>query len=528
MADPAVPGPMADRRHMVLFDRYVRFVDDIQEVLEETGAVPFDVSLKAVLDALPECSDEEEWDEQQQAAINAEIIRYRAEVQEPAFAIFRDRKASRPAAPGTMRKGPMASRCNAGSYYRVVLDGIDPRLTGGAVVNSLTIGVSWPPRHDLWSYPLSAFISSSRDGLLVLYFGSYRPGMPSPGCYLLLDTRMNSVAIIPPLRTTCITTMSHCGIGTGVAILRLNDFFDYVLVELFPHQDSRTHLASNKATLFLWWSPGSGPLGDGQWIQKEVLLPIPASEEDKHATRPPTYSFRADMVDLRTGILVCDHIDKLSTGTDNDDDRLVFSFIPLPEECVMKPGLVSRKRPAEEHRTMICMDPETILFVSMDGYIQGLPIGDTVLTTWTLKFPLTKHWTWEKFVARSLCVGDLLNDLPIFKESKDDRKTLHIANCPVISIHRQNLLTNITVTEFERNHEHLEWEVKGLYEVCINMDYGTVLEYSSLESHNVVGKLAAESFNIEVAERGRNVDEDDEYWEWVFLDEYQQGPDLSC
>uniref|UniRef100_A0A0E0FNA6 DUF1618 domain-containing protein n=1 Tax=Oryza nivara TaxID=4536 RepID=A0A0E0FNA6_ORYNI len=530
------PGPMladptlmvrADQRgppHMVLVDRYVALVDDIQEVIDEIGGVSFDVSLKAVLDALPECSDGQEWDEQEQSAIRAEITRHQAEVLEPAFAIFRDRKACRPAAPGTMRKEPMASRCDSGSYYHEGLDGIDPHfshLTGGAIMNSLTIGVSWPPSHDLWSYPLFTFISSCHDCLLVLYFGNYRPGISSPGCYLVLNTWANSVAIVLPLRTTCVTTMSHCSIGTEVAILRHNDYYNYVLVELFPHQDSRTHLASNKATLFLWWSPSSGPLADGQWIQKEVLLPIPAtSNQDKDdATQPPTYSFRANMVfavsttslcwvDLRTGILVCDHIDKLNTGTDDDDDHLLFRFIPLPEECVMKPGLLCRKRPAEEHRTMISTS-------------KGLPIGDTVLTTWILKFPLTNHWTWEKYSTPSLYVGDLLNGLPVLKESKDDGKTQHIANCPVCSIDKQNhLVTSLTITKYERTHENGQWGVMGLYEVSIDMD------------DNVVGKLAAESLNIEVAEE-EVVDKDDEYWEWVFPDEvgedeYQHGLDLSC
>uniref|UniRef100_A0A0D9YAP3 DUF1618 domain-containing protein n=1 Tax=Oryza glumipatula TaxID=40148 RepID=A0A0D9YAP3_9ORYZ len=518
------------------WERYVALVDDIQEVIDEIGGVSFDVSLKAVLDALPECSDGQEWDEQEQSAIRAEITRHQAEVLEPAFAIFRDRKACRPAAPGTMRKEPMASRCDSGSYYREVLDGIDPHfshLTGGAIVNSLTIGVSWPPSHDLWSYPLFAFISSCHDCLLVLYFGNYRPGISSPS------------------------------IGTGVAILRHNDYYDYVLIELFPHQDSRTHLASNKATLFLWWSPSSGPLADGQWIQKEVLLPIPAtSNQDKDdATRPPTYSFRANMVfavsttslcwvDLRTGILVCDHIDKLNTGTDDDDDHLLFRFIPLLEECVMKPGLLSRKRLAEEHRTMICMDPETILFVSMDSYIQGLPIGDTVLTTWILKFPLTNHWTWEKHSTPSLYVGDLLNDLPVLKESKDDRKTQHIANCPVSSIDKQNhLVTSLTITKYERKHENGQWGVMGLYEVSIDMDGRTVLEWSSLQSHHSnifaadFSRFLQQTMSWESLQRSRStlkspseeevVDKDDEYWEWVFPDEvgedeYQHGPDLSC
>uniref|UniRef100_A0A0E0JUJ8 DUF1618 domain-containing protein n=1 Tax=Oryza punctata TaxID=4537 RepID=A0A0E0JUJ8_ORYPU len=205
----------------------------------------------------------------------------------------------------------------------------------------------------------------------------------------------------------------------------------------------------------------------------------------------PTYSFRADMVfavsttslcwvDLRTGILVCDHIDTLAAGTD-DDDRLVFRFIPLPKECAMEHDLLSRERLAEEYRTMICMDPETILFACMDGYIKGLPIGDTVLTTWTLKFPLTNHWTWQKHSAPSLCMGDLLDNLPISKD--DSKKLLHIASSPVISINSQNLaVTNLTVTEFEWKHQRGKWEVTGLYELSIDMYSGNFLEWSALGS----------------------------------------------
>uniref|UniRef100_A0A0E0CGG7 DUF1618 domain-containing protein n=1 Tax=Oryza meridionalis TaxID=40149 RepID=A0A0E0CGG7_9ORYZ len=479
------PGPMladptlmvrADRRrppHMVLVDRYVALVDDIKEVIDKIGGVSFDVSLKAVLDALPKCSYEQEWDEQEQSTIRAEITRHRAEVLEPAFAIFRDHKACRPAAPGTMRKEPMAFRCDSGSYYREVLDGIDPHfshLTGGAIMNSLTIGVSWPPSHDLWSYPLFAFISSCHDRLLVLYFGNYRPGISSPGCYLVLNTWANSVAIVPPLHTTCVTTMSHCGVGTGVAILRHNDYYDYVLIELFPHQDSQTHLVSNKATLFLWWSPSSGPLADGQWIQKEVLLPIPAtSNQDKDdATWPPTYSFRANMCSRH--------------GFSSSHSRITY------------------------------------------------------------------HWTWEKHSTPSLYVGDLLNDLPVLKESKDDGKTQHIANCPFSSIDKQNhLVTSLTITKYERKHEHGQWGVVGLYEVSIDMDGRTVLEWSSLQSRH--SNIFAADFSCclqqtmswESLQRSRStlkspseeevVDKDDEYWEWVFSDEvgedeYQHGPDL--
>uniref|UniRef100_A0A0E0HN61 DUF1618 domain-containing protein n=1 Tax=Oryza nivara TaxID=4536 RepID=A0A0E0HN61_ORYNI len=300
--------------------------------------------------------------------------------------------------------------------------------------------------------------------------------------------------------------MSHCGIGTGVTILRHNDYYDYVLVELFSHQDTRTHLASNK------------------WIQKEVLLPIPASNQDKDdVTWPPTYSFRADMVfavlttslcwvDLRTGILVCDHIDKLSTGTDDDDDHLLLFFISLPEECVMKPSLLSWKRSAEEHRTMICRDPETILFISMDNYIQGLPIGDTVLTTWTLKFPLTNHWTWEKHSAPSLFVGDLLNDLPVLK-LKNPRMIGRRCTLPT---------ARLTITEYERKHEQGHWGVTGF---CTRSALTWMVErsWSGLLLKVATQKIFAAEFNCCLQQRSWSstfkslsdeevVDEDDENW----------------
>jgi hypothetical protein len=128
---------------------------------------------------------------------------------------------------------------------------------------------------------------------LVLYFGTYRPGIPSPGCYLVLNTWANSVAIIPPLHTTCVTSMSHCGIGTGVTILRHNDYYDYVLVELFSHQDTRTHLASNKVTLFLWWSPSSGPR---------------SVDTERGATPHPCFQSRKGRRDMATHLLLpCRH-----------------------------------------------------------------------------------------------------------------------------------------------------------------------------------------------------------------------------
>uniref|UniRef100_A0A0E0JUJ9 DUF1618 domain-containing protein n=1 Tax=Oryza punctata TaxID=4537 RepID=A0A0E0JUJ9_ORYPU len=237
---------------MVLVDRYVRFVDDLKR------------------------GDQRNWRPSSTPSRSA-ATKKRGKTKNRTPSMRRSygtgrRSRSRRTPSSVTALQPLArcarSRSPPGSYYREVLDGIDPRfpqLTGSvATVNSLTIGVSWPPGHHLWSYPFSGFISSSHGSLLALYLGAYRPGIPcSPGCYLVLDTCANSVAIIPPLRTTCITTMSHCGIGTGVAVLRHNNSSDYVLVELFLHQDTRTHLASNRATLFFWWSPGPGPLADG-------------------------------------------------------------------------------------------------------------------------------------------------------------------------------------------------------------------------------------------------------------------------
>ncbi|KAJ1275369.1 hypothetical protein BS78_05G130300 [Paspalum vaginatum] len=282
----------------------------------------------------------------EQSAIQEEMIRHRAEVQEPAFAILRERQASRP---GAMRKEPVTFAYHDADYYRQVLDGIDPRLPhldADAIINHLTLGISWRPNdHYLWNLPLAGYIASHHDYLLVLYFGAYRPGLVEPGCYLVINAWANSVAIVPPLSRCCFSSTSPCGIiGTGVAVLRHNEFGDYVLAELCLHRDSRSHLLpTNKATLFLWWSPSSGPPA-GRWMQEEVVLPLPTDIDH-------TVTFRADMAfavssttlcwaDLRTGVLVCSGIDRLAAGAGTAHDCLVFRFIPLPEECARKPDLL--------------------------------------------------------------------------------------------------------------------------------------------------------------------------------------------
>ncbi|RLN13150.1 hypothetical protein C2845_PM09G21790 [Panicum miliaceum] len=79
-----------------------------------------------------------------------------------------------------------------------------------------------------------------------------RPGAMREEPVTFADATYYRQPIIPPLPSRWVTDKPHCSIGTGVAILRHNmSSDDYVLAELYPHQDSQSRLASNKATLFL-------------------------------------------------------------------------------------------------------------------------------------------------------------------------------------------------------------------------------------------------------------------------------------
>ncbi|CAO2191363.1 unnamed protein product [Urochloa humidicola] len=465
MPDPARPSLLTTEE--VLVDRRVLFVDELQEMIQETGGVPLDRSIESVLKRLPACTNMMEQECQEQMAIEEEMTRYLAEVEEPAFKMLLERKACRPSA---VRKEPVTFTCADADYYREVLDGIDlhlPQLAASPGVNSLTLRISWPPDHYLRRYPLAGYIASCHYNLVAFYLGTHRPGLPSPGCYLVFNSWANSLALIPPLPTGLVTATSHCSIGSGVALLRHNQFSDYLLAELYLHQDAQTHLASNRATLFIWCSPGSGPLAD-RWIQKEVVLPLPADK----GTRPATYSFRANMVlqvsstslcwvDLQTGILVCNHLERLAAGSTDDD--LHFHFIPLPEECAIKSDPLSWRQ-AEEYRSMCCMGSKNIKFVciddcSMDKCSQGHPIGDAILTTWALESPLTNDWRWEE--CRTVYVLQL-SGLPF---SKDDSKLQRlIPSCPVISWRGADLM-HLTVTDFQYKNE--QWEAAGFYELSL-------------------------------------------------------------
>jgi len=468
----------------------VNVIDEVEEIIEETGGLTLCQSIASILEHLPPCSSRIEREDQEERATEEEINRYCAEVEAPAFAVLRERKASRPSA---WRKEPVTfTRADAG-YYREVLEGIDlhlPQLAAAPAVNSLTLRISWPPEHEMRCYPCSCFLSSSHENFLALYLGAYRPSLSRPGCYLVLDTWAKSVAVIPSLPIGWVTSESHCNTGTaGVAILR-HDLGrnKYLLAELYLHRDDKSHLASNKASLFLWCSSGSGPFAD-HWIQKEVVLPIPA-DEDGEDTEQHTYSFQADMVfaisssalcwvDLLSGILVCDNIRRFVTGSKGDD--LVFTFIPLPEECALKPDPLFRwGRAPEGYRSMCCMSSDSIRFVSMDNHSHEHSISEVILRTWTLTFPLRNklrnNWKWEKDSA--LCMENLFDTFPILK--KDSKLQQLVLSRPII--YGLTHAVHLSVTDLEYMLEHQHWKVSAFYELQIDMDMQMVSSVFKLPS----------------------------------------------
>jgi hypothetical protein len=473
---------------MLLVDRDVRVVDELEDFIQETGPWQLDPLIEGVLaDDFPECISREEAEETREAAIKALVMRYRAEVEIPAFASLSKHKASSRSHPGALRREPVAfSGADDPAYYSDVLDGIDlhlpPRLDAPSV-NSFSLGISWPPDHHLRTRPLPAFIAGCDESILVLYVGTYRPGLPHPGFYLVYNSCANSVGIVPPLSCRRVNFWSHTNIGGGVAVLNFLATGCYVLVELLLRKDDPSH----NATMFMWWSPGSGPLA-GRWIQKEVALPLPTDED---------YSFRADMVfaaagtslcwvDLLTGILVCNHIDRLATNI--KDARPVFHFIPLPPKCAVKLNGTLRGQP-EEYRSMCPVgNGHTFKFVSMVGYREGSSIDKVVLTTWTLKNALSmENWEWEEDAA-SFCIRDLWDD-PIYKEDLNLQPLM--PSFPVICTQLDGVIY-FSVTDYDYKHgqEGLQLQATGFYQLGLHMVAGTLLSAIKLPSDEsgIVGR----------------------------------------
>ncbi|CAO2169937.1 unnamed protein product [Urochloa humidicola] len=441
---------------MVLVDRRVGFVDELRDFIKETGGLPLDRSIDLALKCLPAvpllpaCSSRSrsrsrriDRETLEQKVIEDEMKRYRAEVEEPALAILRQRKASSPSS-AAVRKEPLPEDIDCdGSFYRDLLEGIEPCLSPVAdappSVTRLSLKICWPPGRDITAYPMSAWIASCHHCFLVLYVGGYRPGVvvhPQPGFYLVYNASANSVAIVPPL--VCVNYTSHCHIGAGVAVLccSIGDgdrVGSYILAELLLHKDNRTFLPTNKATLFIWDSSSCW------WVQREVVLPLPAAAHT-------TCSFHADMafavsfssicwVDLLTGILVYNHI---------DSER--FHFIPLPEECVAgKLRDRQGQREPNEYRSMCCIDRQTLKFVSMHrSYSQECPM----FTTWILRRPLSStNWKWEKDAVSSFRIRDLWDD----QVYKDKIVQPMMPMYPVISTQDPGIIY-LTVTDYKQNH----------------------------------------------------------------------------
>lgn len=454
----------------VLFHRRVNFIDEVKEIIDKTPA-------------------------------GCHQTRHE---------ILRELKASRSRTTTTTGSGwrrEPVTFARAGwhdvGYYRRLLDGVDPvlpqQLAAGPAVNSLTLRVSWPPEH----CAPTGFIASAHDDLLALCLGDcysfFHSWRHLPGCYLVLNTRAKSVAVVPTLPANWLRDDDHYSphhpiASAGVAVLRTDDDGGYLLAELYRHSTDRG-FPTNKATLFTWCSPRSGS-GDGgpragahQWIRKEVMLPLPVPDDEydffnfNAGTVFAVSSTSLCWVDLWAGILVCNNISSSTAGTaagddddDDDEDGLVFTFIPLPVVCGYRPF------DSTEYRSVRCMDTETIKLVCMDG-------GEEVtvaLTTWTLKFPLSTDggWRWEKdedASCSSLCVADLLDDAIPVGGGGDNKRRLRrrIVSWPVVGRARPGV-AHVFVHDLEYKSKENQWAVTESYEVSLDVPRRKVVSVFTL------------------------------------------------
>ncbi|KAF8749733.1 hypothetical protein HU200_012565 [Digitaria exilis] len=268
----------------VLLSRFVEFQDEIAELIKERGLPPLHSTVAVALEGIP-TSD-------RQAVTQREVMRYRQEVEKPAEDALRERKLR---CPSSVKKVPVAITGGDDPVsYGQALDGIEPRLVVIAqapVVSSLVLRVSWPLYSPLHSFPRGAYISSAHGNMLALYVGPYLPCLSSQGFYLAYDVCANSISVIPRLPSGSVSMFSHAGIGTGVAILSMSGMRDFFLVELLLRKVQGR--PSCQGTLFKWRS--SGPAAN-QWIQNEVVLPLPI--EPQEHTSVASCTFRADVVSV--------------------------------------------------------------------------------------------------------------------------------------------------------------------------------------------------------------------------------------
>ncbi|TVU04580.1 hypothetical protein EJB05_47698, partial [Eragrostis curvula] len=435
----------------VLLDRHVKIVDEVSEVIAERGGSPSWVTHESIVKSIPAGL---RWQEREAAihrATEEALRRFRTEIEAPAEAILRERKASRPSAVAKVAV-PFAGD---GDYYREALDGVEPvfpDLSAPPGITSMALRVSWPRASALRGFPPGAFVSSAHRGVLALYVGPYRPGHDDRGFYLVQDAgaAANSVAVVPRIPTrgcgACVTMFSHCSMGAGVNVLRTGrgEEEEFLLAELLLRKDDDTGRTSNKATLFRWRS--SSASADG-WVQTEVVLPLPsepAADDDASSEEEVTYNFYVDTMfavgssclcwaDLLQGVLLCD--DALA-------DHPAFRFIPLPDGCSIKVDPWKDRGLPDRYRSMSCVDrgtdhdQTTITFVSMDGLAQGRHISNVDLATWTLRNPTDATATWTKGAA-TFRVRDLWSD-PFYK---DDLLLGPLTpTCPLLSMTRDDVV----------------------------------------------------------------------------------------
>ncbi|GJN19917.1 hypothetical protein PR202_gb07233 [Eleusine coracana subsp. coracana] len=333
--------------------------------------------------------------------------------------------------------------------YKKAREGIRPDyppVLDSFRVHSIGLRMSWAPEFLLRSYPTAAFVSACHYNLAVLYVGPYRPGVSSPGFYLVLDSWNKFMTVAPMLPPRAVTLNSHYSIGTGVGVRRcIGTEHTFVLAELILHQEGGR--ASNKADLFLWASPGTRGFSSKQWMQRTVQLPLP-SEIEEHTSRP-AFSFRSDAVlavgqyalcwiDLLQGILICDDLSATP----------VFRFVALPEECSVKPGIQGRGIP-EEHRSACyvdCEDNGIIRFVTLDGSGKG-PTSAVTLTLWSMSLQKSQ---WVK--GSSVTLGELLID-PV------DSEFLNLQPLrPIVSMsHEDHIYLFFARPESVDSMDHLEY-----------------------------------------------------------------------
>ncbi|KAL6900730.1 hypothetical protein ACP4OV_005406 [Aristida adscensionis] len=140
----------------VVVDRLVRFIDEVAEEIERAGAPALDDTMGKVLADVEarrgiSCAERRS---ARQAALRAELLRYRVEVEEPAAAALRDRRAFSPSPVGRDTAVPFTGGV-PGCLHREVLRGVEPVVEVAAppALTSLVLRVSWPRDFPLRHYP---------------------------------------------------------------------------------------------------------------------------------------------------------------------------------------------------------------------------------------------------------------------------------------------------------------------------------------------------------------------------------------